>query len=137
MVPSLVNFFLFNPPQHEGYSIRNDVDIIRLKTSRGNKIAAMYVDRKATVTILFSHGNAEDLNSCGDFMHQLSSLLNVNVMGYDFSGYGGSTGMCVSDYNRALFRHFVPTKNEIDIETPSCLRVIPRITQRSKLLRGH
>jgi hypothetical protein len=93
MASSLVNFFLFNPPQHEGYSIRNDIDIIRLKTSRGNHIAAMYVDRKETVTILFSHGNAEDLNSCYHFMNQLSSLLNVNVMGYDFSGYGGSTGM--------------------------------------------
>jgi hypothetical protein len=93
MASSLVNFFLFNPPQHKRYYIRNDVDIIRLKTSRGNKIAALYVDRKATVTILFSHGNAEDLNSCCDFMHQLSSLLDVNVMGYDFSGYGGSTGM--------------------------------------------
>jgi hypothetical protein len=135
MVPSLVNFFLFNPPQHEGYSIRNDIDIIRLKTSKGNDIAATYVDRKASVTILFSHGNAEDLNSCCNFMHQLSTLLDVNVMGYDFSGYGGSTGM----FPIELFLFsviFVPTKNETNIEIPSW-RAILRITQRSKLLRGH
>jgi hypothetical protein len=93
MASSLVNFFLFNPPQHKGYSVRNDVRMILLKTSRNENIAAMYIDRKATVTILFSHGNAEDLNSCYNFMHQLSTLLDVNVMGYDFSGYGGSTGM--------------------------------------------
>jgi hypothetical protein len=45
------------------------------------------------VTIIFSHGNADDLNVCFKFMHQLSSLLDVNIMGYDFSGYGESTGM--------------------------------------------
>jgi pimeloyl-ACP methyl ester carboxylesterase len=91
MVSSIVNFFLFRPPEPKiPYAIPNE--IIRLQTARGNEIAATYIDRKSTITILFSHGNAEDLNSCFPFLHQLSILLDVNVVGYDFSGYGESTG---------------------------------------------
>jgi hypothetical protein len=40
------------------------------------------------VTILFSHGNAEDLNSAYYWMRKLSRDLDVNVMGYDYTGYG-------------------------------------------------
>lgn len=94
MVSSIVNFFLFNPPQEKRrYSFLNAV--IRLKTARGNEIAATYIERKnANVTILFSHGNAEDLNTVYYFLRQLSILLDVNVIGYDYSGYGESTGKC-------------------------------------------
>ena len=32
-----------------------------LFTSKGNRIPAVYYDRSAPITILFSHGNAEEL----------------------------------------------------------------------------
>lgn len=48
--------------------------------------------RSANVTFLYSHGNAEDLNSSYSWMRRLSRELNVNVIGYDYTGYGLSTG---------------------------------------------
>jgi pimeloyl-ACP methyl ester carboxylesterase len=46
----------------------------------------------AAVTLLVSHANAEDLNGIYPTLVKLAILLNVNVVGYDYSGYGGSTG---------------------------------------------
>jgi hypothetical protein len=87
MVPSLVDLILFKPPLSKGYHIPSH--IFSLETSRGNTISATYLRRKgANVTILFSHGNAEDLNSAYYWMRKLSRNLDVNVMGYDYTGYG-------------------------------------------------
>ena len=43
------------------------------------------------MTILFSHGNAEDLGMIYDWFLQLSIELNVNIFSYDYAGYGQST----------------------------------------------
>ena len=43
------------------------------------------------MTILFSHGNAEDLGMIYDWFVQLSMELNVNVFSYDYAGYGQSS----------------------------------------------
>ena len=40
------------------------------------------------MTILFSHGNAEDLNSSYWFMERVAKGCDVNVMSYDYTGYG-------------------------------------------------
>lgn len=63
-------------------------------TSRGNKIACTYVRTSPNdrYTILFSHGNAVDLGQMCSFFVGLSSRINCNVLGYDYSGYGASTG---------------------------------------------
>jgi len=42
------------------------------------------------VTFLFSHGNAEDLGMIYDWFQDLGRLLHVNVMCYDYTGYGKS-----------------------------------------------
>ena len=49
------------------------------------------------MTLLYSHGNAEDLNISYGWMRRLSRALNVNVLGYDYTGYGISTGktLCI------------------------------------------
>jgi hypothetical protein len=44
------------------------------------------------VTILLSYGNAEDLNTCFKWMKKLSRDLNVNMIAYDYPGYGESSG---------------------------------------------
>ncbi|GFR40567.1 hypothetical protein Agub_g1144 [Astrephomene gubernaculifera] len=44
------------------------------------------------LTLLYSHGNAVDLGHMLPVYRELSRLLKVNVMGYDYSGYGCSTG---------------------------------------------
>lgn len=85
---SLVNAFLFKPPKPpRDYDFPTEV--IRLQTARGQEIAATFVRRRgANVTILFSHGNAEDLNSSFWYLERLSKACEVNVMCYDYTGYG-------------------------------------------------
>ncbi|XXG88858.1 hypothetical protein AAC387_Pa12g1010 [Persea americana] len=46
----------------------------------------------ASSTLLYSHGNAADLGQMYELFIQLSIHLKVNLMGYDYSGYGQSTG---------------------------------------------
>ncbi|KAL7566706.1 hypothetical protein ACA910_017763 [Epithemia clementina (nom. ined.)] len=94
MVNGLVNRVLFRPPHCEdGYDL--PTPIIKLNTSRGNTISAIYLRRsaKTALTLLYSHENGEDLNTSYRYLRKLSSCLNVNVMAYDYSGYGESTGV--------------------------------------------
>ncbi|KAJ3679095.1 hypothetical protein LUZ60_017106 [Juncus effusus] len=100
--------FAFFPPTPPSYGVtEKDGDIIeltevprranvearRLKTKRGNGIIAMHVKNPgAKLTLLYSHGNAADLGQMYELFVELSSHLGVNLMGYDYSGYGQSTG---------------------------------------------
>lgn len=43
-------------------------------------------------TLLFSHGNAVDLGQMTSFFVGLGQRINCNIFGYDYSGYGTSTG---------------------------------------------
>ncbi|KAF8103747.1 hypothetical protein N665_0185s0021 [Sinapis alba] len=75
------------------YSHRENVEIHKLQTRRGTEIMAMYVRHPmATSTLLYSHGNATDLGQMYELFIELSIHLKVNLMGYDYSGYGQSTG---------------------------------------------
>lgn len=48
-----------NPPSH--LSSAKHGGLVWLVTAKGNRIPAIYIDRQAPITILISHGNAEDL----------------------------------------------------------------------------
>lgn len=52
----------------------------------------------ARLTLLYSHGNAADLGQMYELFVELSVHLRVNLMGYDYAGYGQSTGK-PSEYN--------------------------------------
>ncbi|PKU69106.1 alpha/beta hydrolase domain-containing protein 17B-like isoform X1 [Dendrobium catenatum] len=102
--------FAFFPPSPPSYGVvvedeqagrlvmtgvprRANVEVWRLRTRRGNEIIAMYVrNPSAVLTLLYSHGNAADLGQLYDLLTELSVHLRVNVMGYDYSGYGQSSG---------------------------------------------
>ncbi|KAG0450206.1 hypothetical protein HPP92_027048 [Vanilla planifolia] len=76
-----------------GVTRRPNVEVRRLRTKKGNDIIAMYVRHpSASLTLLYSHGNAADLGQLYDLLSELSVHLHVNVMGYDYSGYGQSSG---------------------------------------------
>ncbi|KAM7268943.1 hypothetical protein ACFE04_011109 [Oxalis oulophora] len=78
---------------------REGVDVLKLKTRRGNEVIAIHIKHpKPSATLLYSHGNAADLGQLFDLFIQLSNRLRVNLMGYDYSGYGQSTGK-PSEYN--------------------------------------
>lgn len=74
-------------------------------------IAALHFDCGASITLLYSHGNAEDLVDIQDTLQALSQELEVNVLGYDYRGYGLSTGSCdeASCFRavRACFSHLL------------------------------
>ncbi len=57
------------------------------------KIPAFFVRRRgANRTLLFSHGNAEDLGMMYKRMKDLALVLCVNILAYDYTGYGLSKG---------------------------------------------
>ncbi|TYJ25631.1 hypothetical protein E1A91_A07G062800v1 [Gossypium mustelinum] len=99
-------FFPPNPPSYKlvkdeatGISVldpfphRENVDVLRIPTRRGNEIVAVYVrNPMATSTLLYSHGNAADIGQMYELFIELSIHLRVNLMGYDYSGYGQSSG---------------------------------------------
>ncbi|XP_031392815.1 alpha/beta hydrolase domain-containing protein 17B isoform X2 [Punica granatum] len=71
----------------------SSLDVLSIDTKRGNRIVAFYLRNPyARLTVLYSHGNATDLGQLYDLFVQLKLNLRVNVMGYDYSGYGASTG---------------------------------------------
>uniref|UniRef100_A0A0E0G352 Serine aminopeptidase S33 domain-containing protein n=1 Tax=Oryza nivara TaxID=4536 RepID=A0A0E0G352_ORYNI len=93
---------------------RGNVEARRLRTKRGTEVVAMYVRQAgARLTLLYSHGNAADLGQMFELFVELSAHLNVNLMGYDYSGYGQSSGK-PSEHNtyadiEAVYRCLVET----------------------------
>lgn len=74
-------------------SVRENVEVLSLKTRRGNEIVAVHIKNpKATATLLYSHGNAADLGQMFELFVELSHRLLLNLIAYDYSGYGRSTG---------------------------------------------
>ncbi|KAJ7528072.1 hypothetical protein O6H91_16G082500 [Diphasiastrum complanatum] len=101
--------FAFFPPTPPSYKVlkdeatgrlvlsdvlaRENVDVKFLRTRRGQDIVAVYVRHPgARITVLYSHGNAADLGQMYELFVELSLHLRVNLLGYDYTGYGASTG---------------------------------------------
>ena len=77
-------------PQTSSY--KDTADVIKLKTEDSEPISAkFYENEQATYTILFSHGNAEDIGMIEPLARRLRDL-GVNVLTYDYQGYGTSSG---------------------------------------------
>ncbi|MCD7447387.1 hypothetical protein HAX54_028459 [Datura stramonium] len=107
---SIAAKFAFFPPNPPSYTVvadesyggklcipevprRENVEVLKLRTHRGNEIVAVYVKHpNASASMLYSHGNAADLGQMFELFVELSLRLRVNVIGYDYSGYGQSTG---------------------------------------------
>ncbi|XP_066152374.1 alpha/beta hydrolase domain-containing protein 17B [Euwallacea fornicatus] len=70
------------------------IDAFYTRTTRGNKIACLFVRCCSTArfTILFSHANAVDLGQMSSFYYGLGTRMNCNIFSYDYSGYGVSGG---------------------------------------------
>lgn len=73
-------------------SYRDSPEILKLTTTRGKKISAIYLPNPtAQFTLLVSHGNAEDLGDDRDWLQDLRHA-GFNVFAYDYEGYGTSEG---------------------------------------------
>jgi len=70
---------------------RAKIDVIKM--SPKSSIPVIHVcgvpeDQKSAYTILFSHGNATDMGAMVLMYAIIANRLRVNVVGYDYSGYG-------------------------------------------------
>jgi abhydrolase domain-containing protein 17 len=71
---------------------KDDNSVFKLTTPNGEKISAKFFKNEtATFTILYSHGNAEEINELSPFFHELSKA-GFNVLAYEYRGYGSSDG---------------------------------------------
>jgi fermentation-respiration switch protein FrsA (DUF1100 family) len=73
-------------------SYKDGPEIIKIETGDGVKISALYLpEPNSEFTILYSHGNAEDI---GDIRPVLEAFRNkgFSVFTYDYRGYGTSEG---------------------------------------------
>lgn len=82
------NALIYHPPKS---TYEDGPKIIKL-TSGQKKISAIYLNNpNSKYTLLFSHGNAEDLGSVYPFLNALYKE-GYSVLGYDYQGYGTSEG---------------------------------------------
>lgn len=80
---------IFLPPAP---SYGDRLEILKVPTEGGERIAAIYLANPAAIyTLLFSHGNGEDLGSVAPLVPALSDL-GFSVFAYDYRGYGLSEG---------------------------------------------
>jgi alpha-beta hydrolase superfamily lysophospholipase len=80
---------IFQPPPS---SYRDGPEIIKLDTGNGEKISAIHLfNQGARHTILYSHGNAEDLGHVLPFVEDFRRI-GFSVLAYDYRGYGTSEG---------------------------------------------
>ena len=80
---------IFLPPVTE---YRDTNSTVKLKSRDGVEISAVYLpNAQATYTILFSHGNAEDLGTLTPELEEMRAL-GFSIFAYDYHGYGTSGG---------------------------------------------
>jgi abhydrolase domain-containing protein 17 len=67
--------------------------LTRIPTPDGVKLAARYLPYPgARHTLVYFHGNAEDLGTVEPHLRDLRDRLGVSVLGWDYRGYGQSGG---------------------------------------------
>ena len=103
------NSLLFPKPR-PSYA-ESETDLF-LKTASGERIACLHLKNLETngTTILFSHGNGEDLGYASDYLEILHGL-GFSVLAYDYPGYGQSSGKPTEkgchDAAQAAYEHLV------------------------------
>ncbi|CAG2120257.1 unnamed protein product, partial [Medioppia subpectinata] len=69
-------------------------DAFFVETRRGNRVACLFRHAKynTKLTIIYSHNNAVDLGYSAGIVWRLSRRVGANVIAYDYTGYGLSSG---------------------------------------------
>jgi hypothetical protein len=80
-----ISGLVFQPPKTTPLNAERR-ERLWLTTAHGINIPAFFIDRNAPLTVLFSHGNAEDLGMIYDWFKSFSAVLQVNVLAYDYTG---------------------------------------------------
>jgi fermentation-respiration switch protein FrsA (DUF1100 family) len=84
-----VDRVVFQPPPA---SYQDTDEVLKLESAGGARISALHLPHpEAEFTLLFSHGNAEDLGHNAFFFQALHEA-GFAVFAYDYQGYGTSEG---------------------------------------------
>jgi fermentation-respiration switch protein FrsA (DUF1100 family) len=80
---------IFQPPVT---SYKDTEQILKIPSPDGTQIAAIYLrNPHARYTLLYSHGNAEDLGQLRPMLLKLQEM-GYSVLAYDYHGYGTTPG---------------------------------------------
>lgn len=75
-------------------------DHIQLHSKSGSKIPVIFINRGAKYTMIFSHGNAEDIYLVQQWLlTYFLKQIDVNCVVYEYTGFGESNGQLPSDKN--------------------------------------
>ena len=81
-------------PQSFYHDLLKRRDLVWLETKRGERIPAIHIQaplrRRRNITLLFSHGNAEDIALHLPFVTALAHRTGADVFSYEYVGYGPS-----------------------------------------------
>ena len=78
--------------QPHAASYRDDGRFVKIPAADGVRLTALYLPNpQARYTVLFSHGNAEDVGDNLDFLEGLQKA-GFAVLAWDYRGYGTSAG---------------------------------------------
>lgn len=87
---NLISGFVFVPPDTT-YTERSPHPVTWILTKSRRKIPAYWMPSRhgsTKRTIVYSHGNATDIGGMYEFLELLHANLNVNILCYDYIGYG-------------------------------------------------
>jgi pimeloyl-ACP methyl ester carboxylesterase len=91
MFRSVVEMMAFRPPIPAGYE-SGDSRVKKIKSKDDGHTVPVYFSPARTagrnLTIIYSHGNGQDLETSMPICKVLSEVLDANVVGYDYTGYG-------------------------------------------------
>lgn len=76
---------------------RSDSGRIPCRLEKGYAEAVPLADRRL---IIYSHGNAEDMLLCAEFLRSVSESLHMDIMTWDYSGYGARSVVACADQTR-------------------------------------
>ena len=87
--------FPYPPKRRSAKALRaRGNQLIFLETTKSkHRIPAIHIQRRsATFTILYSHGNAEDVGICLRYLDAMSNICKANVLAYEYPGYSVAQG---------------------------------------------
>lgn len=98
VVSSIVNQIAFpRPPRDYSTSaLLSRSDLVWIKTATGKRVPAIHrkgaARRPAPLTLVYSHGNAEDVGISLAYIDYLARTLRVDVLAFEYIGYSCADG---------------------------------------------
>ncbi len=113
----MADSLIFQP--HEASYEKNNSIVEKIAREDASDLNIIYIENpKSKYTVLFSHGNAEDLGDIYPFLLEYDSK-GYSVIGYDYQGYGQTKGIsseenCYRDINDVF--NYLTKKKKIAAE---------------------